>query len=126
MGWCSSSSFGFAWRPSLSSNRPGAPGLYRTADGQAGELNPKQLVFHLPYSRVDTALPGGGGYGDPFSRDPHAVLEDVLNGYVSIEAAERDYGVVVHSSRRPDEQVSLPHHFSIDLPATTALRTRRS
>jgi N-methylhydantoinase B len=43
--------------------------------------------------RLDT--PGGGGHGDPRSRDPERVLADVLEGVVSREAAERDYGVVL-------------------------------
>jgi N-methylhydantoinase B len=43
--------------------------------------------------RVDTA--GGSGYGDPHGREPEAVLADVQNGYVSVESAERDYGVRV-------------------------------
>ncbi len=43
--------------------------------------------------RLDT--PGGGGFGDPFEREPERVLADVREGYVSREAAERDYGVVV-------------------------------
>src|SRR5207253_506046 len=38
---------------------------------------------------------GAGGYGDPLDRDPARVLEDVLDDYVSIEAARRDYGVVI-------------------------------
>ena len=38
---------------------------------------------------------GGGGYGHPFDRAPEKVLEDVLGGLVSVEAAARDYGVVV-------------------------------
>ena len=37
---------------------------------------------------------GGGGYGDPSSRDPGCVLTDVVNGIVSRESAERDYAVV--------------------------------
>ena len=37
--------------------------------------------------------PGGGGYGDPRARDPQAVLADVLDGYVSPEAAVTQYGV---------------------------------
>jgi len=41
---------------------------------------------------------------------------------VSIEAAARDYGVVINSTRRPDEQVSLPGHFSVDAAATATLR----
>jgi len=101
---------------------PGAAGQFVLGDGRSA--NPKELLFHPPYSRVETALPGGGGYGNPLERDPRAVLDDVLNGYVSIEAAAREYGVVIHSTRRPDEQVSLPRHFSIDSEATAALRAR--
>ncbi|HEY7961825.1 MAG TPA: hydantoinase B/oxoprolinase family protein [Solirubrobacteraceae bacterium] len=37
---------------------------------------------------------GGGGWGDPLQRDPERVREDVRLGYVSREAARRDYGVV--------------------------------
>ncbi|WP_190813163.1 hydantoinase B/oxoprolinase family protein [Saccharopolyspora pogona] len=38
---------------------------------------------------------GGGGHGDPLTRDPALVVEDVIDGYVSIERAAKDYGVVV-------------------------------
>jgi N-methylhydantoinase B len=38
---------------------------------------------------------GGGGYGDPLERDPALVLEDVIDEYVSIERARKDYGVVI-------------------------------
>jgi N-methylhydantoinase B len=38
---------------------------------------------------------GGGGNGDPLEREPERVVDDVLDGYVSREAAERDYGIVV-------------------------------
>ena len=38
---------------------------------------------------------GGGGYGDPLERDPDAVCEDVIDGYVTIDRALKDYGVVV-------------------------------
>lgn len=38
---------------------------------------------------------GGGGYGDPLERDPKRVLEDVIDGYVTVEGAEVDYGVVI-------------------------------
>ncbi len=38
---------------------------------------------------------GGGGWGPALERDPEAVLADVREGYVSIEAARRDYGVVI-------------------------------
>jgi N-methylhydantoinase B len=38
---------------------------------------------------------GAGGYGDPLARDPARVLDDVLDDYVSIEAARAEYGVVI-------------------------------
>lgn len=43
---------------------------------------------------------GGGGWGDPRLRDPQRVLEDVLDGYVSVEAARTDYGVEVDLATR--------------------------
>jgi N-methylhydantoinase B len=38
---------------------------------------------------------GGGGFGDPLERDAAAVLQDVVNGLVSMEKALADYGVVI-------------------------------
>jgi N-methylhydantoinase B len=38
---------------------------------------------------------GGGGFGDPLERETWRVLDDVIDGYVSIERAARDYGVVI-------------------------------
>ena len=40
---------------------------------------------------------GGGGYGDPLERPPERVAEDVGLGYVTVQAAERLYGVVLAS-----------------------------
>lgn len=37
---------------------------------------------------------GGGGFGSPMQRNISAVAHDVAEGYVSLEAAARDYGVV--------------------------------
>ena len=45
--------------------------------------------------RVIVTAGGGGGYGDPLERDPEAVRRDVIQGYVSIEHARLDYGVVL-------------------------------
>jgi N-methylhydantoinase B len=45
--------------------------------------------------RLDT--PGGGGYGDPLARPAERVLADLREGFVSPEAAEREYGVVLSS-----------------------------
>lgn len=41
---------------------------------------------------------GGGGFGDPRERPIEAVLHDVVEGYVSPEAARREYGVSVRPS----------------------------
>ena len=38
---------------------------------------------------------GGGGYGDPLERPLAEVREDVIDGYVSVERAAKDYGVVI-------------------------------
>ena len=46
--------------------------------------------------------PGGGGYGDPFRRDPEAVRRDVRQGFVSRDAALRDYGVAVTEAGEVD------------------------
>ncbi len=108
----------------LLGGQAGAPGAFHLSDGR--QANPKELLFHEPFARVETALPGGGGYGSPFERDPSAVLQDVLNDYVSIDAAASEYGVVVRSTKRPDEQISLPQHFSVDTAATAELRRTRT
>ena len=56
-------------------------------------------------------LPGGGGVGDPRERDPQAVLRDVVDGYVSLEAARDVYGVTIRRTR--EGRVALPEDFEI-------------
>lgn len=46
-----------------------------------------------PGAVVELRTGGGGGFGNPHERDPERVRRDVLDGYVTLEAAERDYGV---------------------------------
>ncbi len=49
---------------------------------------------HIPAGRrAMLALPGGAGFGDPRQRDRAAVRRDVELGYISREAAMRDYGL---------------------------------
>ena len=62
---------------------------------------------------------GGGGWGDPSDRDPQAVLDDVLDEFVSIEGAARDYGVVLNGSL---EELTL----EVDGAATIALRAQQA
>jgi N-methylhydantoinase B len=59
---------------------------------------------------------GGGGLGDPLTRKPAAVVEDVIDGYVSIERAALDYGVVVVPV---DPELD---EYRVDAEATRALR----
>lgn len=62
--------------------------------------------------RGDTLLietGGGGGHGHPFDRPAAQVVQDIRDGFVSIEAARRDYGVVVRDG-------------VLDVAATSALR----
>jgi N-methylhydantoinase B len=57
--------------------------------------------------------PGGGGYGDPFTRDFELVRRDVARGYITADDAARDYGVVLAGDPP-----------SVDRPATERLRRR--
>jgi N-methylhydantoinase B len=49
---------------------------------------------------------GGGGYGDPLDRAPELVAEDVLSGWVSVEAADTIYGVVVSPGSQLDAEAT--------------------
>lgn len=66
-------------------------------------LRPKgqQSIPHHDHLLLEMA--GGGGFGDPFARDPALVAEDVCNGVVSAAAAKEDYGVVLDESGKVDQ-----------------------
>ncbi len=55
----------------------------------------KESHWQQPGEVVFARKQGGGGWGDPLKRDPHAVLRDVLDEYVSVGRARLDYGVVI-------------------------------
>lgn len=57
-------------------------------------LSKEQDVPLKAGDRVHVCTPGGGGYGDPFARDPELVFQDVALGRYSIARASADYGVV--------------------------------
>ena len=82
---------------------------------RGGEVRVVQEPFAFFYFDVDRLVlwtSGGGGYGDPRDRPVEAVLDDVLDGKVSVEAAEREYGVAIVNG-------------SVDVPRTHALREGR-
>lgn len=85
-----------------------APGLAGGAPGGAGTLAASRSGIALRAktrtplpegAEVTLELPGGGGYGPPWERDPVRVLRDVLDGYVSVERARSDYGVAIDLAR---------------------------
>jgi len=67
-----------------------------------------------PGERMINFNPGGGGYGDPFTRPVAAVVADVRNGLVSEKGARDDYGVVF-------AQIAT---LDVDQIATAELRER--
>lgn len=91
-----------------------------TRDGVEYDL---QTLFHTPSRSKFAHLPlkagdvfsviqgGGGGYGDPFDRDPRVVEQEVRNGYVSCEHAREAYGVLID-----------PVTQALDEAGTSALR----
>jgi len=87
----------------------GARGAIILSDGR--ELQDKSQVALAADERFTLQLPGGGGYFDPRTRDIQAVLDDVLDGFVSVEAAHADYSVVIDSAL-----------MTVDEEATAALR----
>ncbi len=77
------------------------------------------LFSNVPVGPGDTferPSAGGGGFGDALERDPKAVLEDVIDGYVSVNRAAKDYGVVIHAI---DPEID---EYELDEEETTKLR----
>ena len=69
----------------------GAAGRVHVPGG--GELRVKGREVVPPGHRIVMATPGGGGLGDPRRRAREKVRADVLDGYVTPDAAIRDYGM---------------------------------
>ena len=57
---------------------------------------------------LSVLTPGGGGFGDPWERDPSAVADDVLRGLVSVQQARESYGVVI-ADGAVDERQTQQH-----------------
>jgi N-methylhydantoinase B len=109
--------------PGLLGGQAGATGEVRLGDGT--RLHAKALVELRPGDVVHVNLPGGGGYGDPFERDVDKVRWDVIEGYISVEEAERKYGVAVRYEGNPEDLVKLPARWMIDASKTAELRQTR-
>jgi N-methylhydantoinase B/oxoprolinase/acetone carboxylase alpha subunit len=75
-----------------------------SSDGQRHVLPGKILAPIRNGDRLNYWTTGGGGYGSPLTREPERVLDDVLDGRVSVDAAREIYAVVVDSGRLDREQ----------------------
>ena len=76
--------------------------IVRNPDSEEPHVLPRESTF-IPVKSQDmvTIFSGGGsGYGDPLEREPDRVLQDVLNGKVTVEGAQRDYGVAIDIANR--------------------------
>lgn len=77
-------------------------------------INP--LIAGVPFKAGETFMfesTGGGGWGNSYERPPGDVLEDVLDEYISIETAQRDYGVVIDPKTMVlDEDATARHRES--------------
>ncbi|MBR0648160.1 hydantoinase B/oxoprolinase family protein [Roseomonas terrae] len=81
----------------------GAPGgLGRLSLGSGTPMKVKGFQVIPAGDRLIVEMPGGGGYGDPFERDPAQVARDVRYGMIEREQAEADYGVVLTAAGEPD------------------------
>src|SRR5919108_4608454 len=80
--------------------RAGAPGAVALRSGRP--IRPKGRQTVPPRDAIRLGLPGGGGVGDPRTRDPQRVLDDVLDGFITAQEARRDYAVVIDADGRLD------------------------
>jgi N-methylhydantoinase B len=125
--------------PALARHGPLLPvddSVYANSTPIAGVLDPQTLaidphgkyfyfgrkpVWHTRAGALSRYISnGGGGFGDPCTREPARVLADVRNGYVSVAGARAMYGVAVIGDPATD-----PEGIAVDEAATAALRARR-
>lgn len=107
--------------PGIAGGRPGAPNrlTVRAGGPHVHDVGDKAgYIQHDGGECYEYHYGGGGGWGDPLDRPAEKVLEDVLDEYVSIAAAEREYGVVLTGAL---EDLTI----AIDHDATARLRAGR-
>jgi N-methylhydantoinase B len=99
--------------------RAGAAGTVALRSGRP--IRPKGRQTVPPRDAIRLELPGGGGIGDPRTRDPQRVLDDVRDGFITAQDARRDYGVVVDADGRLDsaatERLRKQTGYRADIPS---------
>ena len=76
-----------------SGGEAGAKGRLSLATGASLAIKGLQII--PAGDRLIVEMPGGGGYGDPFARDPALVARDVRYGLIEADQAEAEYGVIL-------------------------------
>jgi N-methylhydantoinase B len=90
----------------LQGGLPGSPSLNilsRSSGVELLDVMPLGLIAVKRGDRFTHIAPGAGGYGDPLARPSRQVLEDVLDGKISVALAEQIYGVVLKDGCGVDE-----------------------
>ena len=81
-------------------------------DGKVYKCKSKDLIENVTKGTIYyQEAGGGGGWGHPYKRPIEVVLKDVINGFVSVEKAKKDYGVVIN-----------PETFEVDYEQTKKIR----
>jgi len=91
----------FKFRPwAMEGGQEGSPNYTKIifVDGREPIVFGKTARFHLKKGDVVRLITAtGGGWGDPYERPIEVVQEDVKDGYITTEMAEKDYGVILDS-----------------------------
>ncbi|MBU6280627.1 hydantoinase B/oxoprolinase family protein [bacterium] len=106
--------------PGIAGGRDGSPNELFVRVGSDAKRTVGDCSERVPHEAgecYEYHYGGGGGWGDPLARPVDRVFEDVLDEYVSVEGARRDYGVVLAGSL---EEWTL----AIDRAATERLRAK--
>src|SRR5437870_4345907 len=82
----------------------GGPGRVSLLSGRPIRSKGRQTV--PPRDTIRLELPGGGGFGDPRRRPAEQVAEDVLDGLITRETAERDYRVALAADGSVDRKAT--------------------
>ncbi|MDE0593439.1 MAG: hydantoinase B/oxoprolinase family protein [Dehalococcoidia bacterium] len=93
----------------LQSGSPRSPSLNILNPGSNEKLLPTLAQVQLGHDDVIRhEMAGAGGWGDPLEREASAVLEDVIDSRVSVEAARTEYGIVIsEQGTEIDEDASV-------------------
>ncbi|MEO0823294.1 MAG: hydantoinase B/oxoprolinase family protein [Pseudomonadota bacterium] len=99
----------------IAGGETGGASVFFLNPGADDEVNLRNtdIVTIGPGDVIHVSCGGAGGWGNPFLRDPAAVLRDVRRGWVSTKRARADYGVVIVKD-------------AVDVTATLALRAEHA